>query len=182
LRIGVYGGSFNPPHVGHALVCGWLRWTGRVDEVWLVPAYEHAFSKLLAPFSFRVDLCRALAADLGSGLRVEAIEATLPTPSYTLRTLRVLAATHPGVQLQLVVGADVLEQKEHWHRWDRIQQDFTPIVVGRAGHDPVAESPSFPEISSTQIRRRLAAGQPVDHLVTASVASLLRASPRDWTP
>lgn len=174
MQVAIYGGSFDPPHVGHAMVAGWLLWTGRVEEVWLVPAFQHAFDKRSAPFERRLALCRAMAADVDPGrVRVLDVEAHLPTPSYTLHTLRALAQAHPTDRLRLVVGADVLDQKEHWHAWDAIQHDFDPIVVGRVGWPARPDAPSFPGVSSTEIRALLAAGQPVDHLVTRGVASLL---------
>jgi nicotinate-nucleotide adenylyltransferase len=174
VRVAVYGGSFDPPHAGHAMVAGWLLWTGRVDRVWLVPAFRHAFDKRSAPFELRLEACQALADDVDSQ-RIEAldIEARLPTPSYTLHTLQALAARHPEHRLRLVVGADVLEQTDHWHAWDRIQRDFEPIVVGRVGWPPVPGAPCFPGISSSEIRRRIARGEPVDHLITAGVAGLV---------
>ncbi|MFH1465999.1 MAG: nicotinate-nicotinamide nucleotide adenylyltransferase [Pseudomonadota bacterium] len=176
MRVGVYGGSFDPPHVGHAMVCGWLLWTGRVDEVLLVPTFSHAFDKQLRPFEERVRLCAALAADVGPRIGVDAIEASLPTPSFTLRTLRALAARRPEATLHLVVGADVLQQAGHWHRWEEVQRAFAPIVVGREGFPPVEGAPTFPGFSSTEVRRRLAEGAPVDHLLTAGVLALLRAA------
>jgi len=173
VRIGVYGGSFDPPHVGHAMVCGWLLWTDLVDGVLLVPTFRHAFDKPLRPFDERVRLCAALAADVDTRISVEPIERDLPTPSYTLRTLRALRAQRPDDLLRLVVGADVLGQSEHWHRWDEVLREFAPIVVGRGGFTPVEGAPTFPEVSSTEVRRRLAEGLPVRHLLTSGVSALL---------
>jgi nicotinate-nucleotide adenylyltransferase len=124
MRIAVYGGSFNPPHVGHAMVAAWLRWTDRVDEVWLLPAYAHPFDKELAPFERRVSMCRALAVSVGPWVRVEPIERDLPVPSYTVDTLEVLAARHREKNLRLVVGSDVLSSTSQWKDWDRILRLF----------------------------------------------------------
>lgn len=173
MRVAVYGGSFNPPHVGHAMVAGWLKWTDRADEVWLLPAFAHPFDKALVPFDRRVAMCEALAAAVGPWVRVETIESTLPTPSYTFDTLSVLAARHPAVELRLVVGADVLPTVTAWKRWDGIVERFQPIVVGRAGYPSPRDSVAFPEVSSTEIRRRIAAAESVGHLVPASVRSVL---------
>jgi nicotinate-nucleotide adenylyltransferase len=173
MRIAVFGGSFNPPHVGHAMVAAWLRWTDLVDEVWLLPASVHALDKDLPSFERRVSLCRALADDLGSYVRVEPVEGGLPTPSYTIDTLEVLARRHPGFAFRLVVGADILEQTHRWKQWPRIESRFTPIVVGRDGFDSPPDSVVFPAVSSTEIRRRLAANESVDHLLTSGVRALL---------
>ncbi len=174
MQVAVYGGSFDPPHVGHAMVAGWLLWTGRVDRVLLVPAFRHAFDKRSSPFERRLALCRAMAADVQpQRIEVLDIEAQLPTPSYTLHTLRALAERHPDWRLRLVVGADVLDQTDHWHAWEHIQAEFEPVVVVRVGWPPVPGAPSLPGVSSPEIRALLPDGRPVDHLVTAGVAALL---------
>jgi nicotinate-nucleotide adenylyltransferase len=173
VRIGVYGGSFNPPHVGHAMVAAWLRWADRVDEVWLLPVFGHAFSKALAPFDDRVALCEALAAMLPD-VRVCTVERELPTPSYTIDTLRFLRARHPDHALRLVVGADVLAEAHRWRAWDEIQAEFPPIVVGRSGWPSPPGTLEFPSVSSTEIRRRVHLGEPVDALVPAALLPAVR--------
>lgn len=172
--VGVYGGSFNPPHVGHAMVAGWLLWTRRVDEVWLVPTWQHAFEKKLAPWPVRLEACQALGRAIGPGVHVHGIESELPAPSFTVRTLDALALRHPEARFRLVLGVDVLAQTGGWKDWARIQGEFAPIVVGRAGHDAVSGSPTFPEVSSTDIRDRIERGDPVDHLVPAGVLAVWR--------
>lgn len=165
----VYGGSFNPPHVGHAMVASWLSWTDRADEVWLLPAFAHPFEKELASWDDRVAMCEALAHELGPRVRVCDVECRLPVPSYTVDTLRHLRDLHPGHTFRLVVGADNLPDLPKWKDWARIEAEFSPIVVGRQGC-PVPEGAlAFPDVSSTEIRRRVASGEPVDHLVTKGV-------------
>jgi nicotinate-nucleotide adenylyltransferase len=174
MHVAVYGGSFNPPHVGHAMVASWLRWTAVVDEVWLLPSFVHPFDKALAPFADRVAMCEALAGLVGPWVRVEPVEASLPTPSYTVDVLGVLAARHPGHHLRLVVGADVLPSVGLWKRWDDIARDYTPIVVGRGGFENPPDTVVFPEVSSTEVRRRIAAGEPVEHLVPQVILAMAR--------
>lgn len=169
MQIAVYGGSFNPPHVGHAMVAGWLLWTGRAEQVWLVPCAEHAFDKELAPFEARIAMCRALAGAVGGPVVVEDVESRMPTPSYTWNTLERLSEQHRQHRFRLVVGADTLEQTDLWHRWDDIVERYEPIVVGRGGYPAVAGAPTFPELSSSEIRARLRSGQSVDHLVPGGV-------------
>ncbi len=173
MRIGVYGGSFNPPHVGHAMVASWLRWTRRVDEVWFVPTFAHAFGKPLAPYDVRAEMCAALADELGDWARVSDVERSLGGTSWTIRTLDALAERSPGAAFHLVIGADVAAQTALWRSWDRIAARYTPIVVGRSGCPPVPDSPDFPDVSSTDIRARLARGEDVRHLVPACVLTIL---------
>lgn len=174
MRIAVYGGSFNPPHVGHALVASWILWTGRADEVWLVPSAAHPFGKQNSPFERRVALCEALARSLSPQVRVEAIEGDLPAPTYTIDVLRALAARHPDAHLRLVLGTDNLADLPRWKQWTDIEREFEPLFVGRQGYPRgPAVSPDFPEVSSTEIRARLAQGLPVDDLVPQAVLRLL---------
>jgi nicotinate-nucleotide adenylyltransferase len=172
--IAVYGGSFNPPHVGHLMVTAWLRWTGRSDAVWWVPVRGHPFAKDLLEFDARVALCEGAVQGFDE-VRVCGVERDLPVPSYTIDTLDHLARMHPDVGLRLVVGADVLGQTAQWRRWDEIVARYPPIVVGRAGFPPVPGAITFPEVSSTDIRARVRAGEPVDHLVPSTILERVRA-------
>ena len=170
MRIAVYGGSFNPPHVGHAMVAAWLRWVDLVDEVWLLPTFAHPFDKNdLAPFDRRCRLCEGLARAVGPWVRVETIERDLPAPSYTIDTLEALSVRTPHGRFRLVVGADVVPTSHLWKDWDRIEADFTPIVVGRQGYRSPEEGILFPGVSSTEIRARVGRGAPVEHLVPREV-------------
>ena len=175
MRVAVYGGSFNPPHVGHAMVAAWVRWTERADAVWLLPAFQHAFDKVLAPWDARLDMTDALARTLGPWARVEPIEASLPVPSYTVRTLDALAGRHPEHTFHLVIGADVVTQLPLWKESARLQACYPLIVVGRQGYAEVEGAPSFPDVSSTDVRQRLALGEPVDGLVPAAVRRVVDA-------
>jgi nicotinate-nucleotide adenylyltransferase len=181
MRVAVYGGSFNPPHVGHAMVAAWVLWTQRADQVWLVPTAHHAFSKELAPFELRVRLCQALARTVGPGVHVSDIESRLPTPSYTFNTLSEMADAHPDHSFRLVLGSDNLDQLHAWHRWADVAARFDPLIVGRVGYPDVPDAPSFPGVSSTRVRAALAAGEPVAHLVPAAVLDELARSDSPWS-
>lgn len=154
MRVAVFGGSFHPPHAGHEAVVRWVLQSGTAEEVWLLPAFHHPLGKRLAPFEQRVLWCQALAEAIPC-TRVCTVEEALPVPSYTIDSLRALARQHPEHTFRLVVGADILPETSRWKAWDAIEEDFTPIVVGREGHGPGRAAPSFPAISSTQLRRDL---------------------------
>lgn len=172
-RVAIYGGSFDPPHMGHAMVAAWVLWSGLADALWLVPTYQHAFDKSLAPFEIRCELASALAGLLGRSAQLCAIEAELPAPSYTASTLDALAARHPELRFRLVVGSDVLEAVDKWRRWEHILRCYPPIVVARRGHPNPQHTPEMPDISSTEVRRRIAEGESVQELVPAAVRELL---------
>jgi nicotinate-nucleotide adenylyltransferase len=186
-RVAVFGGSFNPPHVGHVLGVVYALSTAPIDEVLVVPVYQHPFAKHLASFADRLEMCR-LAVGWLPRVVVSTVEEELGGESRTLRTLEHLRAAHPSLSLRLLVGADVLGDLPKWHRWERIAELAPPLVLGRRGVQPsdvpvtwvggvggaVAEEPPapvLPRVSSTEIRAALAAGD-VDALrglVPASV-------------
>ena len=175
----IYGGAFGPPHVGHAMVTTWILWTGQADRVILAPAADHPFGKKMAPLQTRMDYCRALIKDIGGGsVGVSDVEASLPAPNYTINLLRWFQSKHPSDTIRCVMGADNLVARDRWYGFEDIVREFSPIFVNRAGVvlPPGVEvaSPVFPEVSSTEVRRRVAEGLPIDHLVTKSVGNLLR--------
>ncbi|HHO51692.1 MAG TPA: nicotinate-nicotinamide nucleotide adenylyltransferase [Deltaproteobacteria bacterium] len=174
MRIAIYGGSFNPPHIGHLMVSAWLRWTDQVDEVWLLPAFSHPFAKELAPFAERVSLCEAATSAL-DGVSVCAIEAHLPVPSYSIDTLTALAGRHPEHRFRFVLGADALAEVDRWKEWDRLQARFPPIPVGRQGYPTPPGAIDFPGISSTEIRRRAWQQRPIAHLVPGVICPRVEA-------
>ncbi len=174
MRIGIYGGSFNPPHLGHAMVSAWLLWADQVDEVWLLPTYKHAFNKTLAPFEHRVRMCQALAQEVRPGsVRVCTVEREFPGTSYMVETLKCLAERHPTHVFRLVVGADILSETHLWRDWEVIERRWPPIVVGRQGYPSPVGTVDFPGISSTEIRDALGKGEDVSHWLPKAVMQTL---------
>jgi nicotinate-nucleotide adenylyltransferase len=152
MRVGVYGGSFDPPHVGHVLLAAYALSVGGFDRVLVVPVFAHAFHKVLTPFSHRVRMCELAFGEL-SRVEISSVEAELPTPSRTLTTLERLARDFAGAELALLVGADVLAESSKWHAFDEIVRLAPLFVVGRAGHaQPVGSEVSLPAVSSTRAR------------------------------
>ncbi|HEX9244185.1 MAG TPA: nicotinate (nicotinamide) nucleotide adenylyltransferase [Anaeromyxobacter sp.] len=169
--VALLGGSFNPPHVAHLMAAYWMLATQEVREVWLLPSFLHPFGKELAPFEDRVRMCE-LAARGVRGVAVCTAERELagdPLVGKTARTLEHLVAKHPDTDFVLVVGADILPDTPTWYRWDRVNALARVVVVGREGFPPVPGAPSFPAISSTEIRARIARGEDVSALVPRHV-------------
>lgn len=174
-RVAIFGGSFNPPHVAHVLAAVYVLSTEPIDEVLVVPVYKHPFSKELASFEDRLEMCR-LSFSWIPRVSISAVERDLDGESLTLRTLEHLAAIHPDWSMRLLLGADVLNDLPKWHRFDRISEIAPPIIVGRAGvMTPGAPEPILPRVSSTDVRDALARGDMgrLEKLVPRDVLALI---------
>ncbi len=183
--IGLLGGSFNPPHVGHALLALYVLETTDLDELWLVPTWRHAFAKDqdLVGFDDRVAMCEAMAPALGPRVVVSRVEEDVARArggeSRTLHTLEHLAVARPDVRWRLVIGSDILGETAKWLAWDEVCQRAPPIVVGRGDHPPPPGADvaplTLPPVSSTEIRRTLARGEDVRGLLPRSVLGYIAA-------
>lgn len=176
MRLGIYGGSFDPPHVAHLLLAAYALSVGNFDEVLVVPVFAHAFAKELAPYEHRIRMCELAFAPL-RGVSVSRIESELPIPSRTLFTLEALAARYPGAELRLVVGADVVSESKKWHAFDAVTRLAPLFVVGRSGQ-PAAAASAFelPPVSSTRVRELFAErqrGAPAPELARLVPATVL---------
>jgi nicotinate-nucleotide adenylyltransferase len=173
MRVALFGGSFNPPHLGHQLVALSVLETQPVDELWMVPCFRHPFDKALAPFVDRLEMCQRAARALGPRVHVSDVEARLGGESRTLLTVQALSRERPDVQLSLVIGADLVDEVSTWYGADELRRRVGFIVIGRAGY-PGPGGFEMPGISSTEVRRRLAQGEDVSALVPRLVLDYLR--------
>ena len=160
MRIALFGGSFNPPHVCHQMVAIWVATTRPVDAVWLMPTYRHAFGKSLVDFELRCQMVERLVEPLGDWAVLSRVEAELGVESRTIDTLEHLMAQRPEDELSLVVGADILLEAHKWKQFDRLETLATFHVVGREGYEVPGRrlALELPDVSSTELRERLAAG------------------------
>jgi nicotinate-nucleotide adenylyltransferase len=157
--VAVFGGSFNPPHLAHVLAVATVLTTTDVRRVLVVPAYRHPFAKSLAPYEERLAMCE-LAMGWMPNVEISRVEEELGGESRTLRTLEHLKNAHPSWSLRLVLGADVLLESHKWHRFDDVCALAPPLVLGRVGvAHPQSPTPVLPDISSTEVRARLADGK-----------------------
>jgi nicotinate-nucleotide adenylyltransferase len=155
MDVALFGGSFDPPHVGHVLAVAYAVATGGFDRVLVVPVFAHAFEKALSPFDHRVQMARLAMSDLRSA-EVTTVERDLGAPSRTLRTVTHLAREHPDWRLRILVGADVLADRDKWLGFDELTQIAPLFLLGRAGvESPGAPPALLPAVSSTEVRRLL---------------------------
>jgi nicotinate-nucleotide adenylyltransferase len=185
--VGLFGGSFNPPHLGHVLSIAYVLSAQLVERVLVVPVFEHALGKKLAPFPERLAMAR-LAFEWLPGVEVSDIEQSLGAPSRTLATVRALSAQHPDWELRLLVGSDILGELHQWHAFAEIERRAPPLILPRPGAEapgqPAAAPRLLPDISSTQVRARLAiwaatnapeASAEIEQLVPRAVLAFIRA-------
>lgn len=181
-RIGLLGGTFDPPHVGHLVVAECARVGLGLDEVRLMVAGDPWMKSTVSSATERTALVRA-AADGQPGLVVDDREARREGPTYTADTLEELAAEEPGVAWCFVLGADAAVSLPEWGRGEDALRLARFVVVPRRGHDlddaagTVAgldrlEVPLV-DISSTELRRRYAHGEATRHLVPPAVDDLV---------
>lgn len=172
--VAVYGGSFDPPHVAHVLVVAWVLTATEADRVLVVPAYQHPLGKQArTAFEHRVRMCELAVADLAR-VEVSRIEEELGGDSRTLRTLEALGERLPDARFRLVMGADLLEEVDEWHRFDLIEELAPKLVVGRAGYPGPEGTVALPGVSSTELRERLYAGRGTEGLLHRDVATYIR--------
>lgn len=194
MRLGILGGAFDPPHIGHVLVAQEAWWRFRLDRVLLVPTGQPTDGKQPAfPPQERLRMVRA-AVDDHPGLSASDVEVVRPGPSYTVDTLHDVIALHPGAELWLMMGADRLPTLPTWKQPDEILRLARLAVMPRDAHGrewieetaqrvapgrvDVLETPVV-QVSSTMIRKRLAQGGPIRYLVPAAVERLLRGETAD---
>lgn len=177
-RVGIFGGSFNPPHMAHILVVAWALGSGEVDEVWASPTGGHPFGKKLAPFKDRMEMTRRALACFGEKVRVLDIERE-PRVHYSIETMRELVKQYPGYSWRWIMGSDTLLDASRWLEYDRLMEIAPPLVVPRGDCAPDETAPAsfaLPNLSSTFIREAIAKGRiaELNGLVPGEILDLIR--------
>jgi nicotinate-nucleotide adenylyltransferase len=193
-RIGIFGGSFNPIHVGHLSVAQQVGQRLDLDEVVLVPAGSppHKTRAELAPAADRLEMSRLAARGLAR-LSVSDVEARREGPSYTIDTVTQLRGEMgPEHDYWFIIGADTVGELPTWHRaaellaliafavavrpgcepeFDLVEQELGPAAAARLRRNLFEIEPC--DVSSTDVRDRLASGQDIRGLVRADVAAYI---------
>ena len=183
-RIGIFGGSFNPIHVGHVSLARQLLQVAGLDEVWLMVSPQNplkAGSSELLPDQLRYQLAR-IALHGEQGVVASNYELHLPRPSYTWNTLQHLDADFPQHAFTLLIGGDNWQSFGRWYRAADIMARYPIVVYPRRGStvDTSALPPTVRiahtellDISSTEVRQRVASGENIAGLVPPAIAPLV---------
>ena len=192
-RIGLFGGTFDPPHVGHLVTAVNVRHALGLDTVILMVAnipWQKQGERAITPAVDRLAMVEAAVADV-PGLSAGRLEIDAGGPSYTADTLALLARRYPGAELFTIVGDDAAAGLHTWERFEEVIAQSSLVVVDRPGEavqlpDDVpwihVEVPHL-EVSSTDLRARFNDGRPLDYLVTDSVLDVIeRRGCTRWSP
>ena len=190
MRIGIFGGTFDPIHYGHLILAEQCREQGRLDEVWFVPAPRppHKGEHQMTRFEQRVEML-ALAIAGHAAFRIDELEKERTGPSYTAETLAELHRRHPEHEFFLLLGSDTVADLPHWREPQRVVQLTSLLVTRRPHHDvmpveqlrarlqlpdsmplrlEVVDTPLI-DIASRDLRRRAADGRSMRHFLPRTV-------------
>ena len=185
LRIGIFGGSFDPPHLGHLIVAEYLLHEADLNKIILVPAFQppHKMGNNSALAGHRIAMTR-LAARGNKHFMVSDYEIRRGGVSYTVDTLRTLTGQYPLASFTLIMGADSFLEFPSWKSPEEILSMADLVVYPRLGYETApagtfsrrAEFVSAPrtDISSSMIRRRVRDGQSIRYMVPESVERYIR--------
>ena len=194
MRIGLFGGTFDPIHLGHLILAERCREEAGLEEVWFLPSYvpPHKTERTITRFEQRCEMV-ALATAGQPAFRVERIEKELPPPSFTSETLAELRARHPEHEFSLVIGGDSLQEFPTWHNPRKVLELARLVAVPRPGTSAVTagelaaklelpaervrlllvECPAI-DIASREIRARVKEGKSIRFLVPRSIEEYIR--------
>ncbi len=192
MKIGCFGLNANPPHLGHREAAEVFLDSAFVDQVWLIPTFQHPFGKAdIAPWEHRVNMCRLLEnKDIGIWVSLAECEmldpgCLKPSKSYTVDTLAYLRRTYPNFEFVWCVSSDIVVSGSYrnWHHWEELAREEKILVSERAGYllaKDVLPKPfvragrCLKDISSTQIRELLRAGKDIKPYAGEKVAEYIR--------
>lgn len=179
-KIGILGGTFDPPHHGHLLIANEALHGAGLDEIWFLPNQEppHKKKSGLSTNDDRLHMLEIVTKDVPN-FKVETIELERSGPSYTYDTMKQLTNLHADVQFHFIIGADMVEYLPKWYKIDELMKMATFIGVNRPNYVEQTAYPiihlQVPEfnVSSSLIRDRIKEGKTIRYLVPDSIIEYL---------
>ena len=174
-RIGIFGGSFNPIHNGHIALAQAVLRQCALDEVWLMVSPQNPLKRNSADLLddyLRLEMAQK-ALEGVEGVKACDYEFRLPKPSYTWNTLQHLSKDYPDCRFTLLIGGDNWAHFTRWRHWKDILRCHNVIVYPRDEYPGTIDVPLL-DVSSTEIRQRVRAGESIEGLVPAAIEPLVR--------
>lgn len=187
MRLGIFGGTFDPPHVGHLIVADDTAAALSLDLILFVPAGAHPLKRATveAPPELRSRMVRAAIA-ASDRFAMDERELRREGPSYSIDTVSELSRENPAAELFFLIGSDILKELHLWHRVRELAESARIVVMSRAEVDAPADPQLDVEyspvevthigISSTEVRDRVRQGRPYRYLVTEGVYRIIEES------
>ncbi len=178
-KIGLFGGTFNPPHIGHLLIAQEAMKQLNLDEVWWMPSSKppHKEKDVEVPDEQRIEMVKKAIGN-NNQFSLSLLEFERSGPSYTIDTIRLLTQKHPQIKFTFVMGGDMVHSLNSWHKIDELKELVQFAGVTRAGYPfdhhweryrvNFVEIPTI-EISSSLIRSRSRAGENIRYYVSDEV-------------
>lgn len=179
-HIGIFGGTFDPPHISHTMACLYALETTDIERVMVIPCFQHPLGKEATSFEHRMIMTEMAMEALGDSVSVSGMESEREGKSYTVDTLRILRKRHPETKLSLIVGSDILGETREWKDFPEIEKLSDIIVLPRPGNESeskkMGKGPRFflPEISSTEIRSLLREKMDVSAFLSRNVLNYIQ--------
>jgi len=179
-KIGILGGTFDPPHLGHLIIAEEVRISLGLDGVWFMPSNEPPHKeKAISNTKERLQML-ALAIENNAAFKINTVELNRKGKSYTVDTIKILKENYSKTEFYFIIGADMVEYLPHWKRIDDLVNMVKFVGVKRSGF-PLKSSYSILtvdipmiDISSTVIRERLTNNQSVKYLVPEKVDTYIK--------
>ncbi|MEN1969334.1 nicotinate-nucleotide adenylyltransferase [Lentibacillus sp. N15] len=179
-RVGILGGTFDPPHIGHLLIAEEVKNQLDLAEVWFIPSYEPPHKRVARTSTTdRMNMVQQAIASNHS-FRMNTIEIDRLGKSYTFDTIKMLNDTYPDTTFYFIIGADMVEYLPKWKHIDELMSIVTFVGVGRNGYHLQTAYPvvtlDIPmiDVSSTMIRERIKANQSVKYLLPENVERYIK--------
>ncbi|MBI4999470.1 nicotinate (nicotinamide) nucleotide adenylyltransferase [Candidatus Gottesmanbacteria bacterium] len=158
-KIAIFGGSFDPPHLGHQRLLSQVLASGVVEEIWLMPAFVSPWKRQLAMAKDRLGMCKLL---VGKGIKVSDLEIKRQGKSYTIDTVRELKKRFPDDKFYWLIGSDMVKDLNKWHKADQLFREIEFLVFPRT------------KTSSTDVRERVKRGLPISGLVQKEIEKYIK--------
>jgi len=182
-RIGILGGAFNPPHIGHLIIAEWVRNEFSLKQIIFIPTFLPPHKESPTPFEVRFQMVK-IAVGNNRNYKVSDLEKKIAGPSYTIKTIRYFKKRFKKTDLFLIIGSDQFLEIGTWLKPEAIVQECRLVVVRRPGYDLspkmnffknilISSAPQM-DVSSSEIRKRIRQGLTIRHLVPKPLYTFIK--------